>query len=106
MTTVTKRSKKQIMYSHVESYQLSGMSIRTYAEKHGLTRSTLAYWAGKKRREETLDDASRESPSFLQLGFADQGASAVSSYPCRTSSESSPQAVLRFPGGLSIEIYA
>jgi len=83
MTTVTKRSKKQIMYSHVESYQQSGMSLRTYADKHGLTPSTLAYWAGKKRREETLDDSSQQSPSFLQLGFADQDASAVSSYPSK-----------------------
>lgn len=98
--------KYQFMYSHVESFLSSGLSIRNYAQKYGLTRSTLNYWVQKKRRENAQSCCADQNPSFVQVSFDQE--KDLDRITCNTNTyrASSPQAILRFAGGLSIEIYA
>ena len=57
--------KAQVMFSLVDEYHNSGISMRDFTEAKGIKFSTFTYWVRKKKqaREQT------ETGSFISLNF-------------------------------------
>lgn len=46
--------RQEQMYSLVEQYHKSGLSIKSFSKEHGISHYTLSYWISKKRKAENL----------------------------------------------------
>ncbi len=56
---------KQKWANQIASWKASGMSIRAWCQKQGISPSTFSYW---KRGREKVQDSSNKSPSpFIEL---------------------------------------
>lgn len=57
--------KAQVMFSLVDEYHNSGISMRDFTARKGIKLSTFTYWVRKKKR---IEDPST-SGSFIPLDF-------------------------------------
>ena len=98
---------REEMYTHYQVWESSGMSIKGFAECHGLVTRTFYTWckrfslqAGKDifdRPVTKKKDVELESGAgFSQIEFSPDSFN---------ESASSPVAIIRFPGQISVECY-
>lgn len=57
-------SKQEIMYSHVEDWQISGLTQSKYCESVGIKLATFSYWVVKFKSETERECSS----NFIAIG--------------------------------------
>ena len=93
--SLTDRQKK---FTHVEAWEKSGLSISQYSRENGISKDALRYWISKKQDKANIE---KSTPQFLEISSLLEQPEMFS--PVNPSH--SPKAVMRFPGGLTLEIY-
>jgi len=84
--------------AHVAAWKMSGVALTEYARKNGISKTTLRYWVSKKQGKTNIE---KSTPGFLEISSLVEQPEMFS--PVRSSH--TPKAVLRFAGGLTLEIY-
>ena len=93
------RAQKAVeMIAKVDELKESGLTIREFATRTGISKSTLEYWKQKQR------DANKRAPRFIELvsGIASPEHSA--GQPEERSTQGKAQIEFTFPNGMSIKI--
>jgi len=91
-------TNRQEKFAHVEAWEQSGLSISQYARDNGLSKDSLRYWISRKRDNEIIENG---APGFLEISSMVEQPEMFSA----VNPNHSPKAVMRFPGGLTLEIY-
>lgn len=89
------------MKAHVHDWKSSGMSIRDFALKKGITKGKFSYWVSKVK---VSGDTTNHQPQFIDLGTVTQSVKSVHNSPEKASLPN-PQMELTFPSGLVLKIY-
>ena len=84
--------------AHVAAWKMSGVTIPEYAREKGISKDALRYWVFKQQGKTNIE---KSIPGFLELSSLVEQPEMFS--PVRSSH--TPKAVLRFAGGLTLEIY-
>jgi len=89
------------MIARVDEWRQSSMSVETFAQASGISKSTFKYWVRKLRDKAKPADA---FPGFIEMQQSVPtkplpGAKAKSDILAK------PQIVLTFPSGLCLKIY-
>jgi len=84
--------------AHVAAWKKSGVALTEYARENGISKTTLRYWVSKQQGKHNIE---KHTPGFLELSSLVEQPDMFSP----ASSGHTPKAVLRFAGGLTLEIY-
>ena len=84
--------------AHVAAWKMSGVALTEYARENGISKTTLRYWVSKQQGKNNIE---KSTPGFLELSSLVEQPEMFSP----VSSGHTPKAVLRFAGGLTLEIY-
>ncbi|MEC4113118.1 IS66 family insertion sequence element accessory protein TnpA [Myroides pelagicus] len=79
-------SKQEIMYSHVEDWQASGLTQSKYCESVGINLATFSYWVVKYKNK-TVEE---RSSSFIAIG--------------KTSKTEGKQYEIVYPNGVKLRV--
>lgn len=90
------------MEAHVKCWMDSGMSIRDYARKIGVTKGKFGYWVSKVKSS----DAIPSHPQFIDLLSVKDSIKSLDNSPGNSTSAPHPQMTLTFPSGLVLKIYS
>ena len=88
------------MRTQVEEWRRSGMSMKSYAQKQGVTRHKFEYWVRKFR----LESSSEGGHQFVQLTPSNKVLPVRHEEGALVGS-AQPQMELTFPGGTCLKIY-
>jgi hypothetical protein len=95
-----KRDSKATMLGVISEWKESGISIESYAQKKGLTKSKLEYWIRKlevsKRQESPY-------PAFIEVGSVSTQTKSSENEKVKTAGKL--QIELTFPSGLCLKIF-
>lgn len=94
------KNNSEIMVAHVKDWMDSGMSIRDFAQKIGVTKGKFSYWISKVRASSNIPD----HPEFMDLDSVTDSMDPVND-SVQKAQPSNPQMVLTFPSGLVLKIY-
>lgn len=94
-----KGQKRDAMFARVDEWKKSGMSMREFSSRIGLSKSCFEYWIRKKR------NASDYSPAFLELSPRATQMVNIEPIAKQPSSGSQAQIVFTFPSGMCIKVY-
>ena len=95
------KSNKDIMIAHVNDWMDSGLSIRDFADKIGITKGKFSYWVSKVKASTDLQN---QQPQFIDLSPVTDRLKSVCNSP-EKASVSSPKMTLSFPSGMVLKIY-
>lgn len=95
------RQKREEMIARVNQCRRSSMSVETFAQASGISKSTFKYWVRKVRDKAKPADT---FPGFIEMRQS------VPTKPLPEAKAKSdilakPQIVLTFPSGLCLKIY-
>lgn len=95
-----KITKAEAMFAKVDQWQQSGKSLREYAELIGMSKSSLGYWAHKKRTSH------KRNTSFVEM-IPDKKSMEMIRVSSAPLAEDTTRAsmVVTFPGGMTVNIY-
>jgi len=94
-----KDQKREAMFARVDEWKKSGISMREFSSRIGLSKSCFEYWIRKKR------NASSYSPAFLELSPRVTQMVDIEPIPKHPSPGSQAQIVFTFPSGLCVKVY-
>ena len=95
------KNNREIMVAHVNDWMNSGLSIRDFAHKIGVTKGKFGYWVSKVKASNNIP---KLFPDFIDLGSVTDSMKFEDNLPQKTLSPH-PQMVLTFPSGLVLKIY-
>jgi len=95
------KNNSEAMIAHVHDWEDSGMSIRDFARKIGITKGKFSYWVSKVKAS---GDITNQQPQFIDLGMVTKSEKPAHGSPGKTSPPN-PQMELIFPSGLVLKIY-
>ncbi len=95
------KNNKEIMIAHVNDWMDSGLSIRDFAHKIGVTKGKFSYWVSKVKSSPNIQN---EQPQFIDLSSVGNNMMSVDDLPEKKSSPN-PQMTLTFPSGVVLKIY-
>ena len=64
------RHSKKKMYTSIETWQSSELSLEKYCQQEGLAKSTFSYWLKKYRKEQGQDSRNESKNSFIPMQIA------------------------------------
>ena len=94
--------KHETMIDQVNKWKESGIPIRTYAQKIGVSKSKFEYLV---RKHKACIDVKRPFTEFIELGSLTVDGALRGDDTSQQPNERTPQIVLAFPSGLSLKIY-
>jgi len=95
-------TQQQNMFSHVDTWQASGLSIAKYAEKIGIHKEAFRYWIRKKRKITQKKD---DGVSFIELSSMNEMSLKESKTFKENDTSSNCRVALTFPCGMCLKIY-
>jgi hypothetical protein len=95
------RNNSEIMVAHVNDWMKSGLSIRDFAHRIGVTKGKFGYWVSKVKVSNNIP---KQFPQFIDLGSVTDNIKFEDNLPQKLSPPH-PQMVLTFPSGLVLKIY-
>lgn len=105
---MNKREQVRVqMYAHYQEWESSGMSIKGFAKSHGLVPGTFYGWCKKFSQKAGKDVF--DIPVIRKKNMELDSGAGFSQIDISSSSfgesTSSPMAIIRFPGHISVEYY-
>ena len=94
--------KYETMMDFVNKWNGSGIPIKIYTQKIGVSKSKFAYWV---RKHKASMDAKRPYTEFIEVGSLSKNLELTGDAAAQLPTERTPQIVLTFPSGLSVKIY-
>lgn len=95
------RQKRAEMIAKVDEWRRSSMSVETFAQVSGISKSTFKYWVRKVWDKAKPADA---FPEFIEMQQS-VPTKPLAESKAKTDILSKPQIVLTFPSGLCLKIY-
>ena len=95
------RQKRSEMIARVDEWRQSSMSVETFAQVMGISKSTFKYWVRKVRNKAKPADA---FPEFIEMRQS-VPTKPIPEAKAKTDILAKPQIVLTFPSGLCLKIY-
>jgi len=95
------RQKREEMIARINEWRRSSMSLETFAQESGISKSTFKYWVRKVRDKAKPADA---FPGFIEMRQT-VPTKPVPEAKTKTDILAKPQIVLTFPSGLCLKIY-
>jgi len=95
------RQKKEDMIARVDEWRQSSISLETFAQASGISKSTFEYWVRKVRDKTKPADA---FPEFIEMRQS-VPTKPIPEAKVKTDILAKPQIVLTFPSGLCLKIY-
>ncbi len=96
------KNNSEVMVAHVNDWMNSGLTIRDFAHKIGVTKGKFSYWVSKVKASNNIP---KQFPQFIDLGSVTNNIKFEDNLPQKTL-PSQPQMVLTFPSGLVLKIYS
>ena len=94
-----KGQKRDAMFARVEEWEKSGISMREFSSRIGLSKSCFEYWVRKKRNSQST------SPSFLEISSIVKPLEDTKTIAKQPIAELQPQIVFTFASGMCIKVY-
>ena len=94
------KNNREIMVAHVNDWMDSGVSIRDFAHRIGVTKGKFGYWVSKVKASNDIP----KHPQFIDLVSVTDSMKSEDDTP-QQASPSNPQMTLTFPSGLVLKIY-
>lgn len=91
------------MLALVNKWKGSGMSLRSYSQKVGISKSKFEYWVRKENHENA---AKNPYSQFIEVGSLTESPKIIEEEDSQKPTPPNPQIVLTFPSGLSLSIYS
>jgi hypothetical protein len=95
------KNNSEIMEAHVNDWMNSGLTIRDFAHKIGVTKGKFSYWVSKVKASNNIP---KQFPQFIDLGSVTDNMKLEDNSPQKASPQN-PQIALTFPSGLVLKIY-
>ena len=95
------RQKSEEMIARVDEWRRSSMSVETFAQASGISKSTFNYWVRKLRDKAKPANA---FPGFIEMRQS-VPAKPLPEAKAKSDILVQPQIVLTFPSGLCLKIY-
>lgn len=95
------KTNSDMMIAHVKDWMDSGMSIRDYARKVGITKGKFGYLVSKVKAL----DATLHSPKFIDLNSVKDSTKSSNILSDKPKTPVPPQMTLTFPSGMVLKIY-
>lgn len=94
--------KQDTMIGLVNDWKQSGMSIRVFAQKIGVSKSKFEYWVRKDKAENAVQS---QYPRFIEVAPMAENLMLSKVDGIQMPTPPNPQIVLTFPSGLCLKIY-
>ena len=95
------KEKDKAMIAHVNEWMGSGLSLRDFAQKNGITKGKFAYWVAKVKN---ANDPMSQPSHFIEISASTDKVNPLCDAH-QTLKSSTAQLELTFPSGLVLKIY-